>query len=114
MIGFILVIYCWTVKLTTTVMQLGPQKPLPTGETPTMLRQRLIGMLSIQFPDEAPFTIQRLCELLLEPHKHYTRIEKLVTLPFSLIYISACRQCISTNLYSQFRHVYRHWHWKSW
>ena len=31
-----------------------------------------------EFEAEAPFTLQRLCEVLLEPSKQYTRLEKLV------------------------------------
>ena len=44
-----------------------------------MLRHRLRALLADQFPTEAPFTIQRLAELLLEPHKHYSRLDKLVS-----------------------------------
>ena len=45
-----------------------------------MLRHRLRALLADQFPTEAPFTIQRLAELLLEPHKHYSRLDKLVSM----------------------------------
>ena len=61
-------------------MQIGPPRPLPGGETPSMLRQRLKSLVADQFPDETPFTIQRLSELLLEPHKQYSRLDKLVSL----------------------------------
>ena len=61
-----------------TAVQIGPPRPLPGGETPNMLRQRLKTLLADQFPSETPFTIQRLAELLLEPHKHYSRLDKLV------------------------------------
>ncbi len=59
-------------------MKIGPPRPLPGGETPGMLRQRLKSLLADQFPSETPFTIQRLAELLLEPHKQYSRLDKLV------------------------------------
>lgn len=59
-------------------LQIGPPRPLPGNETPAILRQRLKTQLADQFPTEAPFTIQRLAELLLEPQKHYSRLDKLV------------------------------------
>ena len=58
-------------------LQVGPPQPLAGGETPAELRKRLKAMLQA-FTDEAPFTLQRLCELLLEPSKQYTRLDKLV------------------------------------
>lgn len=66
-------------------MQIGPPRPLPGGETPGMLRQRLKTLLADQFPSETPFTIQRLAELLLEPHKQYSRLDKLVQSLFESI-----------------------------
>lgn len=48
-----------------------------------MLRQRLKTLLADQFPSETPFTIQRLAELLLEPHKQYSRLDKLVQFFFA-------------------------------
>lgn len=56
---------------------MGPARPLPGGETPAELRKRLKAALQ-EFDSEAPFTLQRLCELLLEPSKQYTRLDKLV------------------------------------
>lgn len=63
---------------------MGPPRPLPGGETPAELRKRLKDAVQ-QFEGEAPFTVQRLCELLLEPSKQYTRLDKLVRgLPLTL------------------------------
>ena len=58
-------------------VQVGPAPPTASGEMPAQLRKRLQGMLR-EFEAEAPFTLQRLCEVLLEPSKQYTRLEKLV------------------------------------
>jgi len=60
--------------------QVGPAPPAANGETPAQLRKRLRGMLR-EFDTEAPFTLQRLCEVLLEPSKQYTRLDKLVRDP---------------------------------
>lgn len=60
-------------------VEVGPVLPLSGGETPEELRARLLQLLD-GFDDEAPFTTQRLAEVLLEPEKQYTRLDKLVSL----------------------------------
>jgi PPP4R2 len=57
--------------------QIGPPPALPGGETAGQLRKRLRLLLE-SFEDGAPFTVQRLAEVLLEPQKQYTRLDKLV------------------------------------
>lgn len=59
------------------MLQVGPSLPLPGADSLLSLQERLRGHLD-QFTD-APFTLQRLCELLLEPHKQYARLHKLVS-----------------------------------
>ena len=59
------------------MLQVGPSLPLPGADSLPNLQDRLRGHLD-QFTD-APFTLQRLCELLLEPHKQYARLHKLVS-----------------------------------
>ena len=59
------------------MLQVGPSLPLPGADSLPSLQERLRGHLD-QFTD-APFTLQRLCELLLEPHKQYARLHKLVS-----------------------------------
>ena len=61
----------------TVMLQVGPALPLPGADSLPSLQDRLRGHLD-QFTD-APFTLQRLCELLLEPHKQYARLHKLVS-----------------------------------
>ena len=63
----------------TAKVEVGPALPLSGGETAEGLRSRLLQLLD-GFDDEAPFTIQRLAEVLLEPEKQYARLDKLVTL----------------------------------
>ncbi len=54
------------------------------GESAEQLRGRLLHLLD-GFQDDAPFTLQRLAEVLLEPRKQYARLDKLVSLLFSYI-----------------------------
>ena len=54
------------------------------GESADELRGRLLHLLD-GFDDEAPFTLQRLAEVLLEPQKQYARLDKLVSLCFFYI-----------------------------
>ena len=57
----------------------GPPRPPPSGfESAAALGTRLHSLLD-SF-DAAPFTLQRLCEVLLEPRKQYARLEKVVSL----------------------------------
>lgn len=51
------------------------------GESAEELRGRLLHLLD-GFDDEAPFTLQRLAEVLLEPRKQYAQLDKLVSLHF--------------------------------
>ena len=61
-----------------SLLQVGPGKLLLAGEAPAEARARLQAMLA-SFP-AAPFTCQRLAELLLEPRKQYSQLHKLVRL----------------------------------
>ena len=54
----------------------GPPRPMPAGGTLDDARASLHTLLD-EF-SSPPFTIQRLCELVLEPTKQYTRADKLV------------------------------------
>jgi len=56
--------------------QVGPPALLPGGESGEEARGRLRAALEA-FGD-APFTLQRLAEVLLEPRKQYARLDKLV------------------------------------
>lgn len=58
-------------------VEVGPSLPLPGYDNLEALRVRLHSLLD-DFTDAAPFTLQRLAELLLEPQKQYTRLGKLV------------------------------------
>lgn len=59
-------------------MQIGPARPIlgSTDDTVAALAERFSKLLS-GF-DSHPWTLQRLCELLLEPQKQYKRLHKLV------------------------------------
>ncbi len=57
--------------------QVGPPALLPGGESGEEARGWLRAALEA-FGDEAPFTLQRLAEVLLEPRKQYARLDKLV------------------------------------
>jgi len=64
----------------TSDLQVGPARPLlPYGDDDvSAVAERFSGLLwSFK---EAPWTLQRLCELLLEPKKQYKRLHKLVRL----------------------------------
>ena len=62
----------------TAKVEVGPALPLSGGESAEELRTRLLQLLD-GFAEEAPFTVQRLAEVLLEPEKQYARLDKLVT-----------------------------------
>ena len=58
-------------------VQEGPPRPPPPGfegwpSPAARLHSQLDGL------EGAPFTLQRLCEVLLEPRKQYSRFDKLV------------------------------------
>ncbi len=54
----------------------GPPRPMPGGGSAEGVQAGLHSLLD-GFA-EAPFTLQRLCEVLLEPRKQYSRLDKLV------------------------------------
>ncbi|CAK9868873.1 unnamed protein product [Sphagnum jensenii] len=54
---------------------IGPPRPLITGETFQQLQDRLDSALLL-FTEGAPFTIQRLCEVLLNPRDAYPNLDK--------------------------------------
>ena len=64
-------------QYTLPVSQVGPARPMEGGATPADFRQRLADLIA-DFEEGPPFTIQRLCELLLEPRKQYSEFDKLV------------------------------------
>jgi serine/threonine-protein phosphatase 4 regulatory subunit 2 len=53
----------------------GPPRPLVTGESYQELEDRLTTGLK-SFTDGAPFTLQRLCEILLNPRDRYPNLDK--------------------------------------
>ena len=56
----------------------GPQLPiLPEGERFEAMKERLVASLGY-FRQAPPFTVQRLCEILLVPTLHYSTLAKLV------------------------------------
>jgi serine/threonine-protein phosphatase 4 regulatory subunit 2 len=55
--------------------EVGPPRPWPDGDSPEAAAPRLHAALQA-FP-AAPFTLRRLCELLLDPGKQYRRQHKL-------------------------------------
>ena len=56
----------------------GPQLPvLPDGERFEEMRDRMVGALRA-FQQGPPFSIQRLCEIMLVPTLHYSTLSKLV------------------------------------
>ena len=63
-------------------LQIGPPLPLANDNSVQDLQKRLLEYLD--FFTEAPFTFQRLCELLVEPHKQYTHLHKVVCPCFPL------------------------------
>jgi len=63
---------------TVAVQHVYPtQGPSPDATDVQELLPRLRTMLDA-FPEEPPFTLQRLCELALAPHKQYSQLDKLV------------------------------------
>jgi len=56
--------------------EIGPAAPLQTAESLDVLRENLSAALD-SFDQEPPFTIQRLCEVVLEPRKQYQKLDKL-------------------------------------
>ncbi|KAI3435712.1 hypothetical protein D9Q98_001770 [Chlorella vulgaris] len=67
-----------------------PRPPLPGFESPAVLAEGLHGLLDGH--TEAPFTLQRLCEVLLEPRKQYARIDKVVLALEKLLVVTSTRQ----------------------
>jgi serine/threonine-protein phosphatase 4 regulatory subunit 2 len=53
----------------------GPPRPLVTGESYQELEDRLTSGLE-SFTDGAPFTLQRFCEVLLNPRDRYPNLDK--------------------------------------
>ncbi|CAL8467361.1 g6898 [Coccomyxa elongata] len=58
-------------------VEIGPMPPPGKGESVTDLIERLTKAVCAH-TDAAPFTLQRLAELLLEPQKQYARLDKLL------------------------------------
>lgn len=62
--------------LKVVAKQVGPVRPMEGG-SPADFKHRL-GALLDAHEDGTPFTVQRLCEILLEPRKQYSQFEALV------------------------------------
>ncbi|CAI5972394.1 unnamed protein product, partial [Closterium sp. NIES-65] len=60
---------------TERVAGVGPPRPLPSGETFAELSERILSYLEA-FTDGPPFTIQRICEVLLNPRATYTNLNR--------------------------------------
>lgn len=56
-------------------VEVGPSVPLGAAESLSDLQRRFRRLLDSS--PGAPFTLQRMCELVLQPRKQYTRIDKL-------------------------------------
>lgn len=53
--------------------EVGPKAPLLIGDSVHEARSRIKEEMQ-NFTDEAPFSIQRICELLVEPTRHYNTL----------------------------------------
>jgi len=75
----------------------GPPRPLITGERYQELEDRLTSGLD-SFRDGAPFTIQRLCEVLLNPRDRYPNLDK-VALAFEKLLLVTSTVPVSSSPY---------------
>lgn len=67
-------------------VEIGPSRPLPHNESLEDCIKRLsVGLNSLQ---DAPFTIQRIAELLLDPKKHYSRLVKIASAFEKVIFVT--------------------------
>ncbi|KAL3139514.1 hypothetical protein ABBQ38_003837 [Trebouxia sp. C0009 RCD-2024] len=76
-------------------VEIGPPLPLANDNSLADLQSRLHGYVNCF--TEAPFTFQRLCELLVEPHKQYTYLHK-VALAFERLLLVVKTQPVTGNL----------------
>ena len=85
--------------------QIGPPLPLADDNSLADLQSRLHGYVNCF--TEAPFTFQRLCELLVEPHKQYTYLHKVVRFRASetLLHFTATR---TTCIHMPHLHPFQH------
>eukprot|EP00210_Caulerpa_lentillifera_P005438 g5200.t1 len=67
-------------------VEIGPSRPLPQNESLDECISRYSKALHV-FQD-APFTIQRIAELVLEPKKHYSRLQKIAGAFEKLIFVT--------------------------
>jgi hypothetical protein len=77
-------------------VQIGPARPIRDGSSDSSVQQlaeRFSRMLS-GF-ESHPWTLQRLCELLLEPQKQYKRLHKLVSSACWHYSITCSSWCVS-------------------
>jgi PPP4R2 len=79
-----------------SVCQVGPSRPLPSGESVTL--KCTLGSFQ-----EAPWTLQRLAELLLEPQKQYRKLHKVVR-TFPQLNVSHILMCKCMWEYECFTH----------
>ncbi|KAL4423113.1 hypothetical protein ABPG77_004796 [Micractinium sp. CCAP 211/92] len=69
----------------------GPPRPPPAGfESVDALGARLHALLDGH--EAAPFTLQRLCEVLLEPRRQYARLDKVALAIEKLLMVTSTRQ----------------------
>lgn len=69
----------------------GPPRPPPAGfESVDALAARLHALLDGH--EAAPFTLQRLCEVLLEPRRQYARLDKVAVAIEKLLMVTSTRQ----------------------
>jgi len=66
----------------------GPPRPLMTAESPEALRRNLKAEIA-KFENDPPFTIQRLCEVVLEPGKQYRTLDKYAMSVEKLLLVSS-------------------------
>ncbi len=79
-------------------VEVGPAPPPAEGESIAAVSERLSD--AVRAFMEAPFTIQRLCELLLQPRKQYSRLDKLV---LSHLTSNPCACCKAMHPWHDFK-----------
>eukprot|EP00873_Tetraselmis_striata_P035061 jgi/Tetstr1/455325/TSEL_042160.t1 len=76
--------------------EIGPAAPLQTAESLDVLRENLSAALD-SFDQEPPFTIQRLCEVVLEPRKQYQKLDKLALALEKLLLVTSTMPRINSE-----------------
>ena len=73
--------------------EVGPPRPMPDGQPLDAARASLHSLLSSY--SAPPFTLQRLCEVLLEPRKQYSRADKLLLVIERLLLVTSTLEVTS-------------------